>query len=113
MLGDDADRHPVALVGASVTILDEEILALQVGAEALFDALEFLLFNRPIHLTPANFAFAGWLPNEELVLGQSARVLARAHYEWPEMTERALVTADGFFVKRWCRKVPMRRAEIA
>jgi len=112
MLGDDADWHPVALIRACITILDEEILPLQVSAEALFDPLEFFRFNGPIHLAPADLAFAGGLAHEELVLGQASRELPGAHDERSEMAQGALVAPDGFFVKgrRW--QVPMNIAEV-
>ena len=61
MLGDDADGYPVALIRARIAILDEEILSLQVCAEALFDPFKLFRFNGPINFSPANLVLAGGL----------------------------------------------------
>ena len=112
MLRNDADRHPVAIVGARVTILDEEVLPLKVGAEALLNAGKLLRFDRPIHFAPADFAFAGGLAHEELILRQPTGILPGAHNERPEMTQHALMAADGLLVERGRGQVPIDVAEI-
>ena len=85
---------------------------MQVGAEALFDAGELLRINLPIHLAPANFAFAGGLTHEELIVRQTPGILPGAHNERPEMTEHALVAADGLLVERGRGQVPIDIAEV-
>ena len=52
LLGDDADRQPVARVGAGVAVLHEELAALDVVEQPLVQRVEVPRLDRPVDLAP-------------------------------------------------------------
>ena len=112
-LGNDADGDAVALVGAGIAILDENIFALEIGEEAVLKRFKLGHFHGPVDFAPPDFVFAGGFADEELVFGEAPGVLAGADDQRPQMAEHAFVTADGFFIQGRSRQIPVNPAQVA
>lgn len=78
----------------------EDVLALKISTETVFEHFKLWLFNRAIDLAPPNLFLAGRLTHKELVFWQSSGVMAGANHERPRWLSVTLTAPDGFFVKR-------------
>ena len=68
VFGDDPDRHPIALVGADVAVLNEEIATLKIGHHPGFDRFVLMRGDRFIDLSPPDFVLAAWFLDDEFVI---------------------------------------------
>ncbi len=99
LLGDDADRQPVRRVGARPAVLDEELLAPQVGQHAPLEPVERRGVDRPIDLAPRDVLLARGFLDDELVVGGSTGVLARRAHQRALGRDHAFAAPDDFLVQ--------------
>ncbi len=111
-LADHANRNAILFVRPRVAVLNENILSLQIRAEPVLEGVKFRGIERAIDLAPGNVVFAGRFAHEKAILRQAPGVLARAHNQWAEMTQRSFIAANGLFVERGRGQIPIDAPEI-
>jgi len=96
---DDSDGHAVGRIGARKTILNVEILHLQVGQQAVIKRVEFCVVKGPVDLAPPHLILAALLADDELIIGRAARVVAGSHGQRSLVAEEPLAPAYHVLVK--------------
>ena len=112
LLGDDAHGQAKGRVGAAEAILDEQLLALEMGHHARAQGGELLRLERLVDRAPPDVPGAGRFLDDELVVGRAARVLARLDDQRPVRRDPPLAPADRLFVEQRHRIIPVHVARV-
>jgi len=112
MLANNADRHPVVRVGASIAVLYENIFSLQKTLDAIVEIAEFIRTERAVVLPPPYLIFCRRLLHDKLVVRRPCRMLARIDDNRSEMRDSCLATKTDFFVERFGGQVPVRHPQV-
>jgi hypothetical protein len=85
---------------ADQAILNEEVLALQVGKQSRVEPFEGLWGERLIYRPPVYERIGRFVVDDELIVGRTARVVACPDNQRAMVRYQPLGTADGLFVQR-------------
>ena len=91
--------------GTDETVLGEQVALGAVGDESRSQPVVVRLADGPVDRSPPDLAVAGWLVDDELVLGRAAGVLARPDDERAFGGDQSLARADGDLVQLGGREV--------
>ncbi len=94
-VGNDADGERETGVGAGGTVADEEIATLEVGADAVEEAVEDGRRHRPVDRAPPDFIGASGLRDEVTVLGRPAGDGTGVGGEGAGVGQKTLAAAHG------------------
>ena len=94
-VGDDADGHAVVGVSADVAVLNEQLLALQEGLQALEQRVELVGGEGAVVIARPDLLLGGGLADDVLVGGGPGGVLAGVDDEGPSVDEMTLAAEDG------------------
>jgi len=92
-LGDDADREPIAWIGADVRVEREDLTLRQIGGDAVEERVEVRGLEGLIRVVPVDCSLTLGLANEELVLRGTTGVRSR-------IDDDLAVGTDGGFAAR-------------
>jgi hypothetical protein len=112
VLRDDPHGQPIVRIGPDEAVLDVNLLHLEIGGEAMVEALKPFSRYRPIHLTPPDVLPAAALFHHELVVGRTPGMVARAHHERPHVGQRALMAQERLLVELGRRQVPVGGVQV-
>jgi len=96
--GNQADIHLVIPVCPGVAVLDEDLLALEIGQQPVMDEIEFFRGEGLVLPAPMDVVGTGRLLDDEFVLGGTAGVGPGAHHHRPQVGDEALASRDDSFV---------------
>ncbi len=112
ILGDYPDGHTVRRVGAGITILDEDVPALEKSLKPIDEIVKFLRMVRPVVLTPPDVLFGGRFLDDKLVVGRTGRMFSGINDNRTVAGYPRLPAERDLFVERLRRQIPVRHPEI-
>ncbi len=111
--GDDPDIHLVIPVRAGVAVLDEDLLALQVGQQPVMEMIEFFRGEGLVLPAPMDIVGAGGFLDNEFILGGAAGIGAGAHHHRPQVGDEAFLAGDDLFIQGRSGQVPMDGGDVS
>ena len=107
MVGDHTNGDPVLGICAREGVHDVEVAAAEVRDHLLAQAVEVLLGDLGVDVTPPDPLLGAGLADDELVLRRAPGVLAGVDVERAALGDPAVATLDGVVVEERGRRVPV------
>jgi hypothetical protein len=105
--GHNADTDAVRRVGTGEMVDDvQDVLRLEVRDHLPAQAVESVLGERLVDVAPPDAPLRPGLPDDKLVLGRAAGVLAGVHDERPPMGQRTVAAPERLGVELGGRRIP-------
>jgi hypothetical protein len=96
-LVDGAQGKAKPPVGSGVTVLDEQVGALQIGEQSLMEALELVRVDGQIHVAPVHRRLGGFVAHNVAVARGATGVGVGTNYQGPIDGQMTFPPLDGLF----------------
>jgi hypothetical protein len=104
--GNDSDRHLIFGIGTGIAVLDKNILTLKIGQQPEIEYIKLFRFHRDIDRTPPDLLFTGFFPDNPLIIGRPAGIVAGSYDNRPQMGYDPFPSTDDLFIKNRSGRIP-------
>jgi hypothetical protein len=112
ILCDDPDRHPVFRISPAITILNKNILTLEIGSHTPLQLFKSLRAVGPVYFSPPDLILAGGLLHNKFIVWRSSGKLPGPDNERSEMSQDPFIPLQGLLIQGRCGQIPIDILEV-